>query len=33
MGADPKNKDQQREMGAEFFYKQMAALDKLARSA
>jgi len=33
MGASPKDKEQQRQMGAEFFYKQMAALDKLARSA
>jgi hypothetical protein len=33
MGASPKDTEQQRQMGAEFFYKQMAALDKLARSA
>jgi len=31
LGADPKDKKQQRELGARFFYKQMADLDKLAK--
>jgi hypothetical protein len=30
MGADPNDKEQQREMGAKYFYDQMAKLDKLA---
>ena len=30
MGADPKNKQQQREMGAKYFYDQMAKLDQIA---
>ena len=32
LGADPKDKKQQRELGARFFYKQMADFDKLAKS-
>mgnify|MGYP003136688728 CR=1 FL=1 len=31
LGADPKDKKQQRELGARFFYKQMADFDKLAK--
>ena len=31
LGANPKNKKQQRELGARFFYKQMADFDKLAK--
>jgi len=31
LGASPKNKKQQRELGARFFYKQMADFDKLAK--
>ena len=32
LGADPRDKKQQRELGARFFYKQMADFDKLAKS-
>ena len=31
LGANPKNKKQQRDLGAKFFYKQMAEFDKLAK--
>ena len=31
LGASPKDKKQQRELGARFFYKQMADFDKLAK--
>ena len=31
LGANPKNKKQQRDLGARFFYKQMAEFDKLAK--
>ena len=31
LGANPKDKKQQRELGARFFYKQMADFDKLAK--
>jgi hypothetical protein len=31
LGADPKNQKQQRDIGARFFYKQMAEFDKLAK--
>ena len=31
LGADPKNKKQQRDIGARFFYKQMSEFDKLAK--
>jgi len=31
LGADPKNKKQQKDLGARYFYKQMAEFDKLAK--
>ena len=31
MGANPKDKQEQRTLGARFFYKQMADFDKLAK--
>ena len=31
LGANPRNKKQQRDLGAKFFYKQMAEFDKLAK--
>ena len=32
LGADPKNKKQQKDLGARYFYKQMAEFNKLAKS-